>query len=124
METPAPANVRVLVRIRPLNNTEHRRNGRYNKSEAISIDSNSSLTLAMSGSNSETRRDRSSSSALENKSFKFDAVLGPRSSQADVYSNVKEIVEAVANGYNGTIVAYGQTGSGKTHTVFGSGSSG
>jgi len=24
---------------------------------------------------------------------------------------VKEIVDAVANGYNGTIVAYGQTGS-------------
>ena len=44
---------------------------------------------------------------------------GQRSSQADVYDSIKEIVNAVSSGYNGTIVAYGQTGSGKTHTVFG-----
>ena len=55
------------------------------------------------------------------KQFTFDAVHGPKSTQCEVYESVKGIVDAVAAGYNGTIVAYGQTGSGKTHTVFGSG---
>lgn len=61
----------------------------------------------------------SSSSTSYSKQFTFDAVHGPRSTQCEVYESVKGIVDAVAKGYNGTIVAYGQTGSGKTHTVFG-----
>ncbi len=60
-----------------------------------------------------------SSSTSYSKQFTFDAVHGPRSTQCEVYESVKGIVDAVAQGYNGTIVAYGQTGSGKTHTVFG-----
>jgi DNA replication protein DnaC len=55
------------------------------------------------------------------KQFMFDAVHGERSTQSEVYESVSGIVDAVVDGYNGTIVAYGQTGSGKTHTVFGSG---
>lgn len=53
------------------------------------------------------------------KSFTFDAVYGPESNQVEVFDGVKGIVDAVCEGYNGTIVAYGQTGSGKTHTIFG-----
>lgn len=119
----APANVRVLVRIRPLNDREQRRNGRSKNNQAISINSNKRLTLAMNSSEIRSERMATStrSNAIEKKIFNFDAVLGPKSTQADVFDNVKEIVDAVANGYNGTIVAYGQTGSGKTHTVFGSG---
>jgi DNA replication protein DnaC len=55
------------------------------------------------------------------KQYMFDAVHGERSTQGEVYDSVKGIVDAVVDGYNGTIVAYGQTGSGKTHTFFGSG---
>ncbi|GAB4821469.1 hypothetical protein N2152v2_008515 [Parachlorella kessleri] len=48
----------------------------------------------------------------------FDKVLGPSSSQSDVYqAAVKPIVEDVLNGYNGTVMAYGQTGAGKTFTL-------
>jgi hypothetical protein len=57
------------------------------------------------------------------KQFTFDAVHGPRSTQCEVYESVKGIIDAVTQGYNGTIVAYGQTGSGKTHTIFGDESS-
>jgi len=63
------------------------------------------------------------SNSSYSKQFTFDAVHGPRSTQCEVYESVKGIVDAVAEGYNGTIVAYGQTGSGKTHTVFGDESS-
>jgi len=55
------------------------------------------------------------------KQYMFDAIHGERSTQCEVYESAKGIVDAVVDGYNGTIVAYGQTGSGKTHTVFGSG---
>ena len=46
-------------------------------------------------------------------------MLGPASSQADVYENIEPVVEDVLEGYNGTIFAYGQTSSGKTHTMEG-----
>ena len=53
------------------------------------------------------------------KSFTYDAVYGPESLQSDIYEGARGIVDAVCEGYNGTVVAYGQTGSGKTHTIFG-----
>lgn len=38
--------------------------------------------------------------------------------QQDVFEfGIKETVDDVINGYNGTIFAYGQTGSGKTFTM-------
>ncbi|EGB10256.1 hypothetical protein AURANDRAFT_23121, partial [Aureococcus anophagefferens] len=51
----------------------------------------------------------------------FDTVLGPGSTQEDVYGHVGDCVDTVAQGYNATVLAYGQTGSGKTHTMFGAG---
>jgi kinesin family protein 3/17 len=47
------------------------------------------------------------------KSFTFDYVFGPNSKQVDIYNLVaRPIVDAVLEGYNGTIFAYGQTGTG------------
>jgi hypothetical protein len=38
-------------------------------------------------------------------------VLGPSATQVDVYNSaVKDVVEDVLRGYNGTVMAYGQTG--------------
>ena len=51
----------------------------------------------------------------------LDTVLGPGSTQEDVYGHVGDCVDTVAQGYNATVLAYGQTGSGKTHTMFGAG---
>ncbi|GAX80379.1 hypothetical protein CEUSTIGMA_g7818.t1 [Chlamydomonas eustigma] len=57
----------------------------------------------------------------EDKAFVLDQVFGPDSTQENVFDTVaKPIVDAVLNGYNGTIFAYGQTGSGKTFTMDGS----
>ena len=53
------------------------------------------------------------SSSDDAKTFTFDHVFGPNSKQVDVYNIVaRPIVEAVLEGYNGTIFAYGQTGTG------------
>jgi kinesin family protein 5 len=43
--------------------------------------------------------------------FTFDRVLGPDATQHDVFmAGVKDVVDDVLKGYNGTCLAYGQTG--------------
>ena len=52
--------------------------------------------------------------------YQFDAVFGADVSNEMVYENVGSyVVEAVLEGYNGTVFAYGQTGCGKSHTMRG-----
>ncbi|KAJ1550681.1 Kinesin-like protein kif22, partial [Cladochytrium tenue] len=54
--------------------------------------------------------------------FPFDAVLGERSSQADVFEAVGAgLLARAMQGRNATVFAYGQTGAGKTHTIVGKG---
>jgi len=54
--------------------------------------------------------------------FELDGALAEGASQEDVYKEVgRPIVEAVLQGYNGTIFTYGQTGSGKSYCLFGPG---
>ena len=53
--------------------------------------------------------------------FSFDAVMGERSTQVQVYERVcRPVLLKVIDGFNGTVMAYGQTGSGKTYTMQGS----
>ena len=55
------------------------------------------------------------------KTFTFDYVFGPHSKQVDIYNLVaRPIVDAVLEGYNGTIFAYGQTGTGSFEGIFSS----
>ncbi|KAG1668504.1 hypothetical protein FOA52_012098, partial [Chlamydomonas sp. UWO 241] len=50
--------------------------------------------------------------------FKFDQVLHPGASQSDVFNaGVRDVVDEVLKGYNGTVMAYGQTSAGKTYTL-------
>lgn len=54
------------------------------------------------------------------REFTFDAVYDWNSMQMDLYDETfRSIVDAVLEGYNGTIFAYGQTGTGKTYTMEG-----
>ena len=54
------------------------------------------------------------------KSFTFDTVFPPPTTQAALYADAAaELIDAALQGYNGTIFAYGQTGSGKSHTMMG-----
>lgn len=49
-----------------------------------------------------------------------DHIFDTNASNNDVFDNVvKPIVDAVVNGFNGTVFAYGQTSSGKTYTMMG-----
>ncbi|XP_034952059.1 osmotic avoidance abnormal protein 3-like [Chelonus insularis] len=54
------------------------------------------------------------------KVYQFDAAFGSTCSTEKVYDDVGSVVvEAVLEGYNGTVFAYGQTGCGKSHTMHG-----
>lgn len=96
--------IKVLVRIRPLIETEKSRNTEHvvtasdegNKSEVIFGGAEPRHQLRCT----------------------FDRVLGPAASQQEIYGHVAECVHQVASGYNSTILAYGQTGSGKVHPVY------
>ena len=140
--TQAPANIRVLVRVRPLNRKEMSE-GVTGRTNMLNLDTRSKGEIDFNGENTENgaiisvknindsnRRMTTSecrtgyhsddNTNVSSKQYMFDAVHGEGSTQSEIYQNVRGIVDAVVDGYNGTIVAYGQTGSGKTHTVFGS----
>ena len=53
------------------------------------------------------------------KSYAFDKVWGPDTSQRGVFQDVEPLALSVVDGYNACIFAYGQTGSGKTYTMEG-----
>ncbi|GAA99932.1 hypothetical protein E5Q_06635 [Mixia osmundae IAM 14324] len=51
------------------------------------------------------------------QSFTFDRVLGPESSQTDVFATFEHLIDFFLQGYNVTVLAYGQTASGKSFTM-------
>lgn len=55
------------------------------------------------------------------QSYAFDAVFGPKATQADVFHDMEPLILSVLDGFKLCVFAYGQTGSGKTHTAFGGG---
>ncbi|GJQ66792.1 kinesin-2B [Trypoxylus dichotomus] len=99
-------NVKVAVRVRPLNKKELRE-GLEN---ITSIDKeNNVISLAKPALPDE-----------HPKSFKFDYIFPEDCTQIHLYNQIAyPIVEKVFQGYNGTIFAYGQTGAGKTYTMMG-----
>eukprot|EP00095_Tigriopus_kingsejongensis_P001128 snap_masked-scaffold1099_size62903-processed-gene-0.6 protein:Tk01128 transcript:snap_masked-scaffold1099_size62903-processed-gene-0.6-mRNA-1 annotation:"kinesin-like protein kif3a isoform x2" len=116
-EEPKDDNVKVVVRVRPLNSQE--REAKY--ASVVQVDHvNGEVKLEAHMSAFSTSLTRESPA----KVFAFDNVFGPDSTQMDVYNRVaRPIVENVIEGYNGTIFAYGQTGTGKTFTMEGERSS-
>ncbi|KDO30380.1 hypothetical protein SPRG_05091 [Saprolegnia parasitica CBS 223.65] len=103
----ADESVRVMVRIRPMSSKE-KQDGRLE------------ATVASFERAEVTITNPAAASSEAPKAFTFDAAFGSKSTQQQVYDTAATaIVEAVMDGYNGTIFAYGQTGAGKSHTMEG-----
>ncbi|XP_045505731.1 kinesin-like protein KIF3A isoform X3 [Colias croceus] len=103
-------NVRVVVRLRPMDSRE-KIDGSYN---CVSVDTVNN-TIAVTRTNV--------SPPEPPRIYAYDAVFDSNTSQMDIYiQTASPIVEEVLKGYNGTIFAYGQTGTGKTYTMAGSNS--
>lgn len=100
-------NVRVVVRVRPLNSKE--------------LDAHSKNIIDVDALNGEITIENTNAAHGEPpKVFSFDAVFDTDSTQVDIYNETaRPIVDKVLQGYNGTIFAYGQTGTGKTYTMSG-----
>ncbi|CAH1402833.1 unnamed protein product [Nezara viridula] len=100
-------NVRVVVRVRPMNKKEI-------ESGYRSVVTVNRINGSISVKNPNGGRDDLP------KIFTYDIVFDIDSKQMDVYNETaRPIVEKVLQGYNGTIFAYGQTGTGKTFTMEG-----
>ncbi|XP_076230958.1 osmotic avoidance abnormal protein 3 [Calliopsis andreniformis] len=98
--------VKVAVRCRPMNARELQQGCR----NVVTIDSLSKCCTL----------ECPAGGAGNGKVYQFDATFGPEATTELVYENVGSvIVEAVLDGYNGTVFAYGQTGCGKSHTMRG-----
>lgn len=99
------ANIRVLCRFRPLNDKEKQMEGGI----CVNFDSDhKTVTMKAETENSDPLR------------FVFDYVFDTNTVQSKIYQiSACPIVDAVMQGYNGTIFAYGQTSSGKTFTMTG-----
>ena len=95
-------NIKVCLRIRPMSLQEKSRNDE----SCIEPVSNEQLLL----SHKNLRR-----------SYTFNLVFAPESSQEDVFYNcsIDKLIDSALDGYSVTIFAYGQTGSGKTYTIMG-----
>lgn len=96
--------VKVAIRVRPMNGLEKKNNS----VNCVEVDkSNNQVNLIKQENN-------------QINTFQYDYVYPPNVSQRLVYDEIAfPIVEAVIEGYNGTVFAYGQTGCGKTFTMMG-----
>ncbi|XP_045781848.1 kinesin-like protein KIF3A isoform X2 [Maniola jurtina] len=107
---PTVENVRVVVRVRPMDQKE-KLDGSYN---CVSVDPVNN-TIAVTRNNVTPPEPP--------RIYAYDAVFDTNTTQMDIYvQTASPIVEQVLRGYNGTIFAYGQTGTGKTYTMAGSNS--
>ncbi|XP_051579953.1 kinesin-like protein KIF18A [Myxocyprinus asiaticus] len=116
------SHVKVVVRVRPLNDRE--KDGNYRN--VVSVVDNHMLIFdpkdeevtffrGQRVGNRDVRK-----RANKDLKFVFDSVFREDSSQVEVFENTtKAIVDGVLNGYNCTVFAYGATGAGKTHTMLG-----
>ncbi len=100
------SNVRVVARLRPLSTKE--KNEQSSESIRANVHSSSIAVPDNNDGNNNNKR-----------SFEFDAVFPPNSTQEQVYQTTcgDMISKSIFRGFNATILAYGQTGSGKTYTM-------
>ncbi|KAL8140321.1 hypothetical protein V2J09_006342, partial [Rumex salicifolius] len=96
-------NIRVYCRIRPF------LPGQTQKDTVIdSVGDNGELTIMNPSKGKDSQ-----------KSFKFNKVFAPRSTQEEVFTDTQPLIRTILDGFNVCIFAYGQTGSGKTYTMTG-----
>lgn len=105
-------NIKVAVRVRPLNKNEINENA----SEIISLEQNHEIPEGKIINILDPVSKKS-------KEFAFDYVFDKNTTNRDIYNSIgTNIVDSALAGYNCCVLAYGQTGSGKTYTMLNYGS--
>lgn len=107
--------IRVAVRMRPLNERENQFDSHINgsnRSWQVLKEHSSIVQIASDGLPIDDKQGKSV--------FTFDGVFSENDSTKDVYDYIaKGMAKAVVEGRNASIFSYGQTSSGKTHTMQG-----
>ncbi|KAH6577921.1 hypothetical protein BASA62_000629 [Batrachochytrium salamandrivorans] len=115
----ATATVKVAVRVRPMAAKELL----ANSSECVGyIPGTTQLVVGSTGaaghSSSSSAAGPDSAYWMAQKSFTFDYVFDPLTTQDALYDDcVAPLVDRFLEGFNATVLAYGQTGSGKTYSM-------
>uniref|UniRef100_H3CVJ7 Kinesin-like protein n=1 Tax=Tetraodon nigroviridis TaxID=99883 RepID=H3CVJ7_TETNG len=117
------SHVKVVVRVRPENESEKRENYQ----NVVQVVDNHMLIFDpkqedVSCFGSQRVRNRNiTKKANKDLKFVFDHVFNENSTQVDIFENTtKAVLDGLMNGFNCTVFAYGATGAGKTHTMLGS----
>ena len=92
-------NIRVIGRFRPLNERER----------ALGKAGSTSIRFGEGGRTVWLGPDEGSGN------YTLDAVLPPEATQQDLFNEASGLVDAVMQGYNGTLLAYGQVRSACRH---------
>ncbi|XP_042342625.1 kinesin-like protein KIF18A isoform X1 [Plectropomus leopardus] len=116
------SHVKVVVRVRPTNESEKRENCRnvvqVVDSHMLIFDPKEEDTSCFGAQR--VRNRNINRRANKDLKFVFDHVFGEDSTQDDIFeSTTKGVLDGVMNGFNCTVFAYGATGAGKTHTMLG-----
>lgn len=98
--------IRVALRIRP----EPASDENLHTESCVNICSDKTVQIA---------RKRELTGQMDQAQYTFDHVFSPTSTQEDVFSSVRDLINEALLGFNVTIFAFGMTGSGKTHTISG-----
>nr|XP_020462657.1 kinesin-like protein KIF18A isoform X2 [Monopterus albus] len=117
------SHVKVVVRVRPANDTEKRENCRnviqVVDSHMLIFDPKEEDTPCFGSQRVQNRN--INKRANKDLKFVFDHVFNENSTQVEVFENTtKGVLDGVMNGFNCAVFAYGATGAGKTHTMLGS----
>eukprot|EP01029_Cantina_marsupialis_P026866 TRINITY_DN73399_c0_g2_i1.p1 TRINITY_DN73399_c0_g2~~TRINITY_DN73399_c0_g2_i1.p1 ORF type:complete len:1024 (-),score=349.87 TRINITY_DN73399_c0_g2_i1:25-3096(-) len=101
-------NIRVFCRVRPMLGKEVN-----NLQSVVKCPANDEVCVHSS------RKTAGGKEIISKRTFTFDQVFDPKSSQQDVFKEVSPLVTSALDGFHVCIFAYGQTGSGKTYTMEG-----
>ena len=115
-----PDNVRVICRIRPMNEMEFEQCSAYDalsRNCCVEFNKKDHKSIVVFTPLEKADRDKE---PFDKHIFNFDYVFPCESKQCEVYDiAASPILEGVLEGFNGCILAYGQTSSGKTFTMQG-----
>ncbi|XP_056134784.1 kinesin-like protein KIF18A [Lampris incognitus] len=117
------SHVKVVVRVRPANDSEKSEKFRnvvkVLDNHMLIFDPKDQEALSFGPQRSQNRNINKARN--KDLTFVFDRVFGEDSAHLEIFENTtKSVLEGVLNGFNCTVFAYGATGAGKTHTMLGS----
>ena len=118
---PTNGNVRVVVRVRPLNSNEQV----ASRDCVVKVVDENMLTFDPKeddiSSIGQPKRFSVLDKRIKDMHFAFDRVFDENGSNNDVFQHTtKPIIDSILDGYNCSVFAYGATSAGKTHTMLGS----